>query len=601
MALVLLGARLLLAGVFATAGFAKLADRDASRRAVSEFGVPRRLAWLLGSVLPVVELATAGMLVADTTVRWGALLAIALLLAFSAAIALNLRKGRAPECRCFGQVHSAPVSWRAVARNVALAGLAVVVMAIGPGAGLDPAQALGAGTAIVLGAALLLARATGRRDAAPLGAELEGLPLGTPAPEFELPSHDGDTVTLTALLARGKPLLLLFADVNCGPCIALAPDVARWQKAHAERLTIAVLEHVGGNAGAGPDEYGRTLVLLREDEEVPQTYRAEGTPVAVLVAADGRIASGIAPGAGAIRTLVGSQVGGLETVREPWRLPRRALLLRAAGALAAITPVLSLPARAFAATRRPKPCPTTDSIFKEITPHDCGGKDCTNVFSDSENCRLCGKVCPKGSVCAGGKCVRGNDSGCDCVDRQGGRLRTSRHRVCCDGECVGPAENEKHCGGCGKRCTGKKPKCCWGVCRDLSVDPNNCGTCNGRCPPDKPLCHAGRCRKECPAPLERCGSTCGSRSRERCCGSRLYSKEQYPVEEYGCCGGTLKKNDGKKSCGPDCKECGANEDCCGGECTSIIQEKHCGACFHVCPEPMACRLGECYCPPERAC
>src|SRR4051794_11025048 len=129
MSLVLIGTRFLLAGVFAAAGLAKLADREGSRRAVEEFGVPRRPAWLIGSVLPFAELATAGALLPPVSATWGAIAAVGLLLSFSAAIAFNLARGRTPECRCFGQVHSAPVSWRMVARNVALAVAAAAVVA----------------------------------------------------------------------------------------------------------------------------------------------------------------------------------------------------------------------------------------------------------------------------------------------------------------------------------------------------------------------------------------------------------------------------------------------------------------------------------------
>ena len=38
-----------------------------------------------------------------------------------------------------------------------------------------------------------------------------------------------------------KPVLLLFANPDCGPCAALFPEVGRWQRDYAEKLTLAVI------------------------------------------------------------------------------------------------------------------------------------------------------------------------------------------------------------------------------------------------------------------------------------------------------------------------------------------------------------------------
>jgi uncharacterized membrane protein YphA (DoxX/SURF4 family) len=96
--------------VFATAGLAKLTDLGSSRRAVAGFGLPKAPAWLAGTLLPPIELSAAAALVPHRSVPWGAAAALVLLLVFTVAIAVNLIRGRAPECHCFGQVHSAPVS-----------------------------------------------------------------------------------------------------------------------------------------------------------------------------------------------------------------------------------------------------------------------------------------------------------------------------------------------------------------------------------------------------------------------------------------------------------------------------------------------------------
>jgi uncharacterized membrane protein YphA (DoxX/SURF4 family) len=73
-------ARLLLAGVFAIAGLAKLADRSGSRQAVIDFGLPSSYAGPLSILLPLVELAVAAALIPTSTAVWGAIGALVLLL-----------------------------------------------------------------------------------------------------------------------------------------------------------------------------------------------------------------------------------------------------------------------------------------------------------------------------------------------------------------------------------------------------------------------------------------------------------------------------------------------------------------------------------------
>src|SRR5437763_6509382 len=118
--IVLAGAAL--GAVFLTAGLAKLADREGSRQAVAAFGVPARFARPAAGLLPIAELATAIslFLVPDHTV--GAIAAIALLVVFTAAIAIALIRGGRPTCYCFGQLESSPIGARTLVRNTALLG-----------------------------------------------------------------------------------------------------------------------------------------------------------------------------------------------------------------------------------------------------------------------------------------------------------------------------------------------------------------------------------------------------------------------------------------------------------------------------------------------
>jgi thiol-disulfide isomerase/thioredoxin len=333
--------RLVLAAVFAVAGAAKLADRAGTRKAVVEFGAPERLAAPLAGLLPAAELGVAALLLLPGSGFAGRVGALALLLLFSVAVGVSLARGRAPECHCFGQLHSAPASWKTLARNGFLAGLALAPVAAPwtPDLGLAAWLAGLAGAerlALALGAALAalvtagvagllsLLRAYGRvlvrleRVEAALhaeGIELDGdddavvpqhgLQPGSHAPAFSVASVAGETVTLDALLAPGLPLFLLFTSPRCGPCQELLPIAADWQRKHADRLTVAFasegdLDEVRAEAKKGRLE----RVLHDEGGRLYRSFRANGTPSAVVVASDGSIATFVAGGQGAIERLL---------------------------------------------------------------------------------------------------------------------------------------------------------------------------------------------------------------------------------------------------------------------------------------------------------
>jgi peroxiredoxin len=345
MSLALLIARLLLAMVFLVAGLAKLADRAGSRQALIDFGVPARLSAPLGTLLPLVELFVAVALLPTASAWWGALWALVLLLLFVGGISYNLVRGRTPDCHCFGQLHSAPAGWSTLLRNLVLAAVASLVVGFqqqyaGENAlgwfGTLPVEQyieLVAGLLLVILIALegwvllqvlqqqgrLLLRlesmeaqlaASGAVPPPASGsAPVAGLPVDTPAPAFGLADLTGETRTLDALRARGKPVLLIFSDPDCGPCTALLPEIGRWQHDYAGKLTLAFIScGTPGANRAKTSEHGVTHVLLQRDREVAQVYQVHGTPSAVLVRPDGTIGSPLAQGADAIRAQVAGAV-----------------------------------------------------------------------------------------------------------------------------------------------------------------------------------------------------------------------------------------------------------------------------------------------------
>jgi peroxiredoxin len=141
-------------------------------------------------------------------------------------------------------------------------------------------------------------------------ASVSGLPVGATAPRFRAQNLDGESVELDDLLAPRKPVLLLFIHPQCGPCDALMPDVAAWQRVHGEVLTIPVIsegtvkenrkksvQH-GLNAAMALAGFRSTLIIDR-DARVTRAFGVTGTPMAVLLDERRRVTSEIAIGADA--------------------------------------------------------------------------------------------------------------------------------------------------------------------------------------------------------------------------------------------------------------------------------------------------------------
>ena len=348
----LLMARLVLAGVFAVAGVAKLLDLEGSRKAIREFGLPAVLASPLALLLPLAELGVAVALIPASSAWLGALGALGLLLLFVVGISINLARGRKPDCHCFGQLHSAPAGWKTLARNGVLAAVAGFVLwagyeggDAGPGAlswlgALSAAQLLGLLGGVVVLSLLAgqwwflvhLLRQNGRllvrleaveesigagggavapsQNGSHVHQEPEGLPVGSEAPRFSLSGLYGETLTLDALRSSGELLMLFFTDPGCGPCNAMLPEIGRWQEEHANRLTLSLVSRgeVEENKTKA-QEHALKNVVLQKDWEVSESYEVRGTPSAVLVSPEGKIASPVAGGAEGIRGLLSYAVG----------------------------------------------------------------------------------------------------------------------------------------------------------------------------------------------------------------------------------------------------------------------------------------------------
>jgi hypothetical protein len=139
-----LACRIVLAGVLAIAAVAKIADRRALPERLRAMGVgPERLSVLLAVALPVVESVVAIALVVARDSALPALVALAMLIAFSAFLVATIR--RAVPCACFGTVATARAlsGSEAIMRNGFLAALAVLATGSADGARAGGTVALG--------------------------------------------------------------------------------------------------------------------------------------------------------------------------------------------------------------------------------------------------------------------------------------------------------------------------------------------------------------------------------------------------------------------------------------------------------------------------
>ena len=328
--------RLILCGTFAAAGWAKIHDRESTAATLKAFGVPEKLLRSGSIALPILELLTAASMLPVATSGYGAVAALALLLLFVAVICYNLARNRRPACNCFGQMSAKPIGPGTVVRNLLLAGCAAALIVRGPGISLAEwlralagqvnattlALALG-GLVLLMQAGLLVmvlqqqGRILQRLDAmdghaskddsgaitdAPGG---HGLRVGTRGPDFSLPSLDGRMVSLGLLRRSGDPLLLLFMNPHCGPCVAMAHEAAEWMTMQPAGLRVAVISEGSVEENLAKSEgLDRGSILLQAEREVADAYHAWGTPAALIVEADGTIRSSVAQGAEAIRALV---------------------------------------------------------------------------------------------------------------------------------------------------------------------------------------------------------------------------------------------------------------------------------------------------------
>jgi peroxiredoxin len=157
----------------------------------------------------------------------------------------------------------------------------------------------------VLGALPMAAPANGNGHGAAVAPRPPAGPkIGESAPDFSLPDLSGQTVRLSDF--RGSPTLVLFWRPSCGFCQRMLEDLKAWEAQPPEgapRLLVVSTDSVESNQAMGL----RSPVLLdKEGMSIGRLFGATGTPMAVLVDAEGKVASELAAGAPAVLALAGA-------------------------------------------------------------------------------------------------------------------------------------------------------------------------------------------------------------------------------------------------------------------------------------------------------
>jgi hypothetical protein len=335
----ILACRFLVSAVFLIAAFGKLSDLDGSRKAVQDFGVPTAFARPLGTLLPYLELGIGVALLTGTTYVLAALSAFVLSASLLVAVGVNLVAGRAPQCHCFGQIYSSPIGWKTVLQLLLLTVAAAVVAFHSERSdefGLErmivlvpPEQRAwliggiclicysGFLTWIALNLRHQQERLVRRVDVLELqffgknGVQAKraqghlGLAVDANAPEFSLNDLNGLEVSLHGLLSQGSTVVAIFMDPDCDACDAMLPNVELWQKALLPATELIIISR--GPVEQNIAKFGnRSIrnVLVERAREISNAFRCPGTPAAVWISADGRVASSLAMGPAAIGALV---------------------------------------------------------------------------------------------------------------------------------------------------------------------------------------------------------------------------------------------------------------------------------------------------------
>lgn len=124
-------------------------------------------------------------------------------------------------------------------------------------------------------------------------ADVDSLPVNSPAPDFDLAGLYGKRKTLADF--RGQSLLLIFFNPACSFCRDLVPSLGALGIVNPQPLILSIGD-VGHSRRFFADHQLPFTVLLQQDSKVVSAYRVKGTPSGYLIDAESNIASELAVG-----------------------------------------------------------------------------------------------------------------------------------------------------------------------------------------------------------------------------------------------------------------------------------------------------------------
>ena len=143
----------------------------------------------------------------------------------------------------------------------------------------------------------------GNRSLARSRINRSGLKAGTPAPDFRLPRLNGGELAREEF--RGRHLLLVFSDPQCGPCDALAPELQKFHREHPEIAMLMISRGEPKDNRAKVKEHGLSFpIVLQRQWEISRRYAMFATPIAYLIDEECVIVADVAVGIEAIRELM---------------------------------------------------------------------------------------------------------------------------------------------------------------------------------------------------------------------------------------------------------------------------------------------------------
>ena len=130
-----------------------------------------------------------------------------------------------------------------------------------------------------------------------------GLPFGAELPALQAQTLDGEDISLVDAVERET--VLLFWNPDCGFCRSLHEDLLAFEAAAPENAPALVVVSSGEPADVKEEGFTST-VLLDPEWTISEPLGATGTPMAVLVSAEKRIASRVVSGGDSVLELLGA-------------------------------------------------------------------------------------------------------------------------------------------------------------------------------------------------------------------------------------------------------------------------------------------------------